>query len=122
MAEPPQPKVHHDMGEIQVAAEGLSSPRSTLAHGDMGPCSVSRISGGTVWWKSPSTGLARGAPEQLGAPTQPGMTRVSALSDILFWTAMPNDRRAAAGERLLLRSTIDVTQGHTGVTVVCAFG
>jgi hypothetical protein len=48
---------------------------------------VSRISGGTVWWKSPSTGLARGSAGKPAGPTQPGMTGVereqTALADCL---------------------------------------
>ena len=31
---------------------------------------MSRISGGTVWWKSPSTGLARGSAGQPVGPTK----------------------------------------------------
>ena len=38
---------------------------------------MSRISGGTVWWKSPSTGLARGLVGKPAGPTKraPGMAR-----------------------------------------------
>jgi len=49
-----------DLGEVSSPFERLSppSPQSTFVALGLSP--VSRISGGTVWWKSPSTGLARG--------------------------------------------------------------